>query len=78
LSLTLLNSNPTFLVSSVEPFNLFKISSTCLADINALASKVSKNPLSFLILSSNPPFVASNSFLYSLIGFLRFVAIPTN
>ena len=78
LSLTLPNSKPNFLLSSVAPFNLFNISSTCFAEINALASKVPKNSFSFPMEVSNPPLVASNSCLYSFIGFLRLVAIPTN
>ena len=69
-SFTLPNSNPTFLLSSVAPLSLFNISSTCFADNKAFASKVSKNALSFFVVVSNPPLVASSSFLYSFIGFL--------
>jgi hypothetical protein len=63
LSLTLPSSNPTFLLSSVAPLSLFKISSTCFADIKAFASKVFKNSLNFLVVVSKPPLVDSSSFL---------------
>ena len=72
--MTFSNSTPTFLVSSVEPFNLFNISSTCFADIKALASSVSKN-LFKLITDSSKPSVSLTSSLISDIGFFSLSAI---